>query len=390
MLMTASVPSMIGQFNMNNIKILLDMGYEVHVATNFKDYSYWPKERVKAFIKKLKILRVKYHQIDYSRSPKNARRVMKSVMQMERLLETELFVFVHCHTPMAGVVSRICCHKNGVKVIYTAHGFHFYIGAPLWNWMVYYPIEKFLSKWTDVLITINKEDYERANKKFHAKKNVYVPGVGVDTGKYGTHDHGLDIRKELGLLEDNTMFLSVGELNKNKNHEIVIRALKGLPKNIVYVIVGKGELSDYLEKVAAEVDITDRVIFTGFRNDVAEFYAAANIYVLPSIREGLNVSLMEAMASGLPCVVGNIRGNKDLIDDEKGGYLFEPTSDKSVKFALKRILDIKNRDRLGIYNLNKIKKFDFERVENAISDIYGGICEITAEKSKNKKIRECH
>lgn len=367
MLMTASVPSMIGQFNMNNISILLDLGYEVHVGTNFKDCSYWPKERIKDFIKELKGSGVKYHQIDYSRSPKDIRAIVCSFMQVDRLLRKEKFEFVHCHTPMAGVVSRICCHRNGVKVIYTAHGFHFYDGAPLQNWLVYYPIEKMLSRWTDILITINKEDYKRAKEKFHAKRMEYIPGVGIDTEKFKPRESSRDkIRSELGLSNKQTMLLSVGELNENKNHETVIRAIKGM--DLTYVIVGKGKLKEKLVTISKECGVDLRLM--GFRNDVADFYDAADIYILPSIREGLNVSLMEAMASCLACCVGDIRGNRDLVD-EKGGVLFNPQNMQSMRKAVEKIIK-GDRGKMGSYNLKKIRKFEKNKVEIALSNIYQG------------------
>ena len=198
---------------------------------------------------------------------------------------------------------------------YTAHGFHFYNGAPLKNWLIFYPVEKCLSRYTDVLITINNEDYKRATEKFHAKKMFYISGAGVDVEKFAPRQSGRDkIRAELGLEDTDFMLLSVGELNENKNHASVIKAIAG--KDITYVIVGKGDKEAELKTMADENNVDLRL--TGYRNDVADFYDAADVYILPSIRKGLNVSLMEAMDSGLPVACSPIRCNTDLVDEEDG------------------------------------------------------------------------
>lgn len=365
--MVASVASMIGSFNRNNIAIMQDMGYEVHVACNFKDISVWPKDRIKDFVRQLNDIKVHYHQVDFSRSPKNVKKVGRSFLQVDTLVSKFDFDFVHCHTPLASAIVRVICHRRGVKVIYTAHGFHFYNGAPLKSWMFYYPVEKILSRWTDVLITINKEDYRRAKKKFHAKRTVYVPGVGVDTKKFAPSSLGRKkIRAELGISEERTVLLSVGELNSNKNHEAVIRAINGL--NLTYIIVGQGELAEYLSSLATKMDVDLHLM--GFRSDVSDFYDAADVYVLPSIREGLNVSLMEAMASGLPCFVGKIRGNTDLID-EMGGYFIDPKNILEIRHVISRGKE--NCSDMGAYNLKKISKYDARIVNKKISGIYAEI-----------------
>ena len=190
-IMVATVASMIGQFNMSNIHLLQNMGCEVHVACNFKDTSAWSGERVQDFLKELRNSGIVYHQIEFPRSPFKIRKVIQSYRELNFLFKKEKFDLVHCHTPVAGVLSRIIAHRSKVKTIYTAHGFHFFKGAPKINWIIYYPIEKFFSKWTNTLITINQEDYHRA-RKFHAENVKYIHGVGVDTKKFGS----LSIDKE--------------------------------------------------------------------------------------------------------------------------------------------------------------------------------------------------
>ena len=311
--------------------------------------------------------RFRIFPLSCSRSPFDKGNI-RAVRELRYIVRKNKYDIVHCHTPVAAACTRLACRplrKQGLKVFYTAHGFHFYTGAPFKNWLIYYPVEKWLSRYTDVLITINKEDYSRAKKEFNAKKIEYVPGVGIDTSKFSPTQSGRKrIREELELDDSQTMLLSVGELNENKNHIAVIKAIKGM-KNLVYVIVGKGDLGDELIDAAEENGVDLRL--TGFRNDVVDFYAAADVYVLPSIREGLNVSLMEAMASGLPVICGNIRGNTDLIDDKD--CLFEPMDCMGIRSSIK--CAIKRKETLGDRNLKKIRSFDFEVVERLLFKIYG-------------------
>lgn len=267
----------------------------------------------------------KIYNISFSRSPLSVNNI-SACKQLKKLVEENNYDIVHCHTPVAAAGTRIVCHKvrkNGTKVFYTAHGFHFYKGAPLKNWLIFYPIEKICSYFTDVLITINKEDYELAQKKMRAKKIEYVPGVGIDIDKFkNTVIDKSEKRRELGVPSDAKLLVSVGELNENKNHETVIRAVARLnDKNIHYVIAGDGILKEHLKNVATECGIGNNVHLLGRRNDVAEIYKAADVYIHPSFREGLPVALMEAIAGGCYIIASKIRGNKDMVDEESNGVL---------------------------------------------------------------------
>ena len=367
-LMVATVPSMIGQFNMNNIRILHKLGYEIDIATDFQDTSVWPKERVEQFKESMRLIGVRCFQISFSRSPFKVKRHFCSYKEVKQLIKQGQYSIVHTHTPIASAIVRYAARSMHTTVIYTAHGFHFYSGAPLLNWIIFYPLEKWMSHYTDILITINKEDYAIACKKFKAKHNLYVPGVGVDVERFTYNKNAREkIRSELQLPDKQLMFLSVGELNENKNHETIIRALKG--EKIAYVIVGKGALKERLTSIAKDEGINLRL--TGFRKDVADFYSAADVYVLPSLREGLNVSLMEAMASGLPVICGKIRGNVDLIDHEKGGRLFNPSSEQDAREQIALLL--KKRDSFknyGRYNQEKIQEFSTDKVDSLMENVY--------------------
>lgn len=346
------------------IRRLLDDGHTVEIACN---------EKISPVPACYREWGCPVYELSCTRSPLDQGN-RKAVGEIRELVTKNHYDIVHCHTPVAAACTRMACkevRKKGTRVIYTAHGFHFYQGAPLQNWATFYPVEKSLSKYTDVLITINTEDYERAKKEFRALRTEYVPGVGVDTAKFAPADGTSKIREEFGIAEDQRVILSVGELNENKNHESVIRALSALPENYVYVIVGSGGRKQYLEELAEQLHLKERVLLTGHRDDVVDFYHAADMYILPSLREGLNVSLMEAMASGLPCAAGRIRGNTDLID-EKGGALFNPRSVEEIGQAIQRIMSA-DRSKMGTWNMEKVRKFSSEEVIGKMLAIYDSV-----------------
>lgn len=291
---------------------------------------------------------------------------MKAYFALKKLIEENDFDIIHCHTPVGGALTRLAAKdmraKGHTKIIYTAHGFHFYKGAPLLNWLVYYPIEKYLSRYTDVLITINKEDYAIAQNKMHAKRTEYVPGVGIDIEKIKSVKVDRNKKRaELGIPKDSIMLLSVGELSKRKNHEIVIRTLPQIKdKNVIYAICGKGALESYLKKLADKLGVSDRVFLLGFRTDVTEICKAADIFIFPSLQEGLPVALMEAMACALPVVCSKIRGNTDLITRGRNGYLFDPDNVASFLTCLKEAMQqhnvAPNDTILNDIDLNNIKR----------------------------------
>lgn len=319
----------------------------------------------------------KVHEISFSRNV-HSKSNTTAYKQLKKLISEVSYDIVHTNTPIASFITRLVCRKyrrNGLKVIYTAHGFHFYKGAPLKNWLLYYPIEKLCAHWTDVLITINHEDYALAQKKMKAQTVCYVPGVGIDTERFRTTVVNNNAKRaEIDVPNNALLLLSVGELNQNKNHETVIKALAQIKrKDVHYAIAGQGELKEYLEKMAAGLDIAEQVHLLGFRTDVAELYKTADVFVHPSYREGLPVAIMEAMASGLPVVCSKIRGNADLID-KNSGMLFDPKNTDAFLKAIELLLnDTKMRDRIGQKNNDVVDKFGYKKVNRAMMDIYESI-----------------
>jgi len=348
-------------FEQSNIQVLKSLGYEVHAAANYSDAN----ERLDS----LGIIR---HHFDIERSPFSKNNI-KAYMQLIKIMKSDKFDAIHCHSPMGGVLARLAAKTVGIsKVIYTAHGFHFYKGAPLINWLVYYPIEKFLSKYTNLLITINQEDYDRA-KGFYAKNVEFVPGIGVDTNKFSeVMVNRKKKREELGISDDTVVLLSIGELIKRKNHETALKALaKVNSENFLYLICGRGELEYDLKNLTLSLGIEDKVKFLGYRNDILEICAASDVFLFPSFQEGLPVSVMEAMSAGLPIICSAIRGNIDLIKNDNGGFLFEPDDTNGIILNIEKILnDTDLRQTMGQRNIDEVKKYDVKVVKDKMISLY--------------------
>lgn len=347
------------------LKVALDMGYDVFFGTNREN----PEE--------LKCeLPVKMYDSHTYRSITAFGDNKIAYDNLKKLVNENPIEVIHCNTPVGGMIGRLIGKRYHIdKVIYTVHGFHFYKNAPLFNRTVLKWAEMLMAHWTDAIITINEEDFQSA-QKFKLKKGgkVYkVHGVGIDTSQYGTDERvRSEKRAELGLSDADFAIISVGDLNDNKNNGVIISAMEKLQKdNVHYFLCGVGEKQDELQRQADDAGLHDKVHFLGYRNDVKELYQAADCFVMPSFREGLSRSIMEAMASGLPCVVSRIRGNVDLVDDEKGGFLLAPTDAEGFASAIEKLCGSRAmRDEMQKYNLEKIKEFDSLVVEEELRNIY--------------------
>lgn len=379
-LILASVASMIDQFNMQNIQLLLENGYEVDVMCNCKEGNTISDERIQSLIERLADMNVPVIHVPIPRKITDVKGIINSLQQVKKQCEDKKYTLLHCHSPIGSVVARLAAKasrkKFGTKVIYTAHGFHFYKGAPKQNWLIFYPIEKFCSRFTDVLITINKEDYAFAQQHMKAGKVEYIPGIGVDTKKFKLNDFDKDSKKaELGISVNDIMILSVGELNENKNQEVVVKAIAKLDnkENIHYFIAGKGDKEEYLNDLAKDLNVNLHLL--GYRTDIIELLNTADIFAFPSFREGLSVALMEAMAAGLPCVVSDIRGNVDLICFEDISLCNPSNVDDFSNVVLSLINSNSLRSDIGLKNVNKIMDFDVEKIMSKTKKIYIDGCD---------------
>jgi len=365
-LFVATVESHLLNFHIPFMKLLQGKDYEVHVATKLGNRQ-----------QEFDDIGVIKHNVDFSRSPYSPK-VFKSLQQMEKLLEEIRFSLVHVHTPVAAFVTRLACQRtNTHPVLYTAHGFHFYKGAPLKNWLLYYNMEKLAAHWTDGLITINEEDYKAA-QKFKLRKNgkvFFVPGVGVDIVSLEQRIASIDRsekRKELGLSADAAVIITVGELNANKNHIQALKSLSKLTKtNFHYLIVGNGESEQKLKKAVNELMLQDKVSFLGFRRDVPELLAASDVFILTSRREGLPKALMEAMAVGLPIIATDVRGNRDLVKSGENGYLVSLDDAEQTAIAIERLIDSEDlRRSMGEKSKELVKQYDLKNIIPQMEEIY--------------------
>ena len=286
---------------------------------------------------------------------------------------------IHCNTPVGGMVGRLCGKKNKVKkVIYTAHGFHFYKGAPLFNRTVLKWAEKIMAHWTDAIITMNQEDYAAA-QKFKLRKGgkvYFVHGVGITLKDFEGLSHlRQQKREEMGVKDDDIVLISMGDLVPRKNYGAAIRAIaKANDPRLQYMICGKGPELENLQNLSKELGVENQIHFLGFRTDVKELLTGADIFLFTTRQEGLPRSMMEAMASGLPCVASAIRGNVDLIENGVNGFVC-PTDDvEGYATAIEKIAsDATLREKMRINNLEKIKQYDITVVEQEIRAIYADV-----------------
>lgn len=373
MLMLATTAAMIEQFNKNNILILEEMGYEIHVIGNWKVGNPISDERLEQFKLWLEEHHSKWFHMDSTRKPSDLKNNISAYKKVVNLIKEYKYDFIHCHTPIGSVIARFASHKTKTPVIYTAHGFHFYEGAPLINWILYYPVEKLLSYWTDILVLINQEDYNRAKKKFHAKYMEHLPGVGIDVERYIRSTESMEsLRVSLGYQKNDFLIVSVGELNKNKNHELILRAIAEIKNSsIKYIICGKGELDTYLTELAKELGISQQLYLTGYTSNVKDFLSVADIFAFPSKREGLGLAALEAMASGLPLIASYIHGIKDYLLDGITGCAIKPDSIISAVNAITRMyIDEEFRMACAKNNVDFVRNFDVKKSNSIMKQLY--------------------
>ncbi|MDA3733173.1 glycosyltransferase family 4 protein [Niameybacter massiliensis] len=360
-LYVANIHRHFNAFHVPYIKWLRENGHEVHVAANGEEVV----EGVN-----------RQFDINIQRSPYRFENI-NAYKQLKEIIEREKYDIVHCHTPMGGILGRLASknsRKKETKVIYTCHGFHFCKGGPIKNWILYYPVEKFMAKYTDIIITINNEDYQVVNK-FNIKKKYYIPGIGLDISKFKDNDQEYDFRNkraEIGVKGNETLIISVGDLTKRKNHQIVIQALANLRElKFKYVICGKGVEEANLKSLAKKMNIEDKVVFLGHRTDIKEILRVSDIFVFPSLWEGLGIAGIEAMAAGIPVIASDRHGIKDYAIHDKTALLCDPRNSKDFYESINTILTDKYlRNRLVMNASELINKFDISNAMGQMIKIY--------------------
>ena len=330
-LFVASVQIHIESFHLPYLQYFQEKGYEVHVAT--KGSGQIPYCDV-------------FHEIDFTRNPLDKSNI-RAYKQMKALFAQQHFALVHCHTPIASAIARMAAKKTlkaGTKLIYSVHGFHFYKGAPLSNWLMFYPIEKWLSRRCDALITSNDEDFAFAKRKMKAKHIYLAHGVGFDPERFPEKDdfENQHFRRSLGLHANDYAAIFAGELNENKNQGLLIKAVSKLNELYPYIhlfLAGDGNMKGAYENLARELGIEQRIHFLGYRRDINDLLRACDLYLSSSRREGLGLNVAEALYVGLPVVVTDIRGHRDLVKNGENGFLSSPEDPDIFADAMRLVLD---------------------------------------------------
>ncbi|MGO1098589.1 glycosyltransferase family 4 protein [Priestia megaterium] len=358
-------------FHLPYMKWFKEQGWEVHVAASGN--------------MKLPYVDQKYN-ISIQRSPFHMGN-MKSYRELKTVINENKYNIIHCHTPMGGVLARLAARKarkQGTKVIYTAHGFHFCKGAPLVNWLFYYPIEKTLARYTDCLITINQEDYQLATQHFKAKRIEHVHGVGINTENFkpANEKEKIHLKKSFGYRPDAFLLFYAAEFNKNKNQQLLLQSLALIKDEIPHaklLLAGKGPLLENCRELAANLGIFHMVEFLGYRNDLQKIVPMCDVAVASSLREGLPVNIMEAMACGLPVVALDNRGHRELVHNNKNGWVIDSASRVEFASKIKVLAKIEGvKHKLGINGRDMIlNKYSIDKVLIEKSRIYKSYTEET-------------
>ncbi|MCT0025110.1 glycosyltransferase [Weissella confusa] len=366
-LVVAATVNMIRKFNQRNILILQKMGLEVHVASNFHytgSIDATEIEQAKEWLTEHGVIQ---HHVPFERGLGTIKSNYRNVKEILTILgdDKSSWAFMHAHTPLGGVLTRIVGLIARVPVMYTAHGFHFFKKSPKKNWLISFPVEWLMSWFTNTLITINEEDYIRAQKRLHAKRTSFIPGVGVDIkGALSVpsevrNEVRVTYRQEFGLSDDDFAMLSVGELNANKNQILVLKAMLEIEnEHLHYFLAGIGENEPDLKRFVEEYNLVDRVHFLGYRRDLAKLHYALDLNVFPSFREGLALGGLESVVDGMYILGSDVRGIKDYILDDKIGKTFNPNGTATDLAKLIKEVTAEKRRVPARVILNELMAFD--------------------------------
>lgn len=365
-LLTATVQSHICQFHKPLVEVLHKRGYEVHVAArdNLAEKNGLKLDFADSVF-----------NVPFSRSPKSKDNI-EAYKQIKKIINEGQYDIIHCNTPMGGIVTRLAARKarkNGTKVIYTAHGFHFYKGAPKKNWIIFYPVEKLFSRLTDVLITIADEDYKIAADKFHCNVE-HIHGVGVDEGRYSpvSAEEKRKLRSDLGYNAEEKIILCVGELLPNKNQKMAIRAMRRVVESFPdskLLIAGNGPEKECLEAEIEACGLQDNVHLLGYCTCLEKYQRISDLLVACSHREGLGLNVIEAMLTENPVVASVNRGHRELVQNGKTGYLVS-CSEEMAKKVLEILNDSQKRNKMGEAGRAAARDYGASNVKREVEAIY--------------------
>lgn len=367
-LYVTTISNTVNAFLIPHIKYLIDKGNDVGVA--FKTVQEASPE--------LNELGCKIHEVEFQRSPINKEN-LNAYKKIKKIIIDEEYDLVHVHTPVASFLTRFACRKKkNIKVLYTAHGFHFFKGAPKKNWLIYYTLEKIAARWTDVIITMNDEDFHFARKlKLRNKGFIYkTHGVGIDLNKFvpQTPEKKASLRHEYKYNEEDFILIYVGELCYRKHQDLLIEAvnmLKGELSNLKLLLVGGGGRANEYKNTVSKLGLEKHVFFLGHRTDVNNLMAISDIAISTSRQEGLPVNVMEAMATGLPLIVTDCRGNRDLVVRGENGIMVGIEDASACADAVRELYYSNElREEFGNKSKELINKYSIENVILEMRNIY--------------------
>ncbi len=287
--------------------------------------------------------------VPWSRSPLDPANLTTAAATLRAHVRQERYDLVHVHDPIAAFVTRFALRRLrrtiGVRVVYTAHGFHFFKGNAAHRNAAFYLLELIASRWTDAQIVINREDEAAAKRWPFASRDrvTYMPGIGVDMGRYDpaavSEDEVRAVRAELGLDPTSTLVTMLAEFNPGKRHRDLVDALARADRpELVIALAGVGPLEEAVRAQCARLGVAERVRFLGFRTDVPVLLRASAALALPSEREGLPRSIMEASCLERPVIATRIRGVTELVTPASG-YVVEVGDVEGLAEALQAIVD---------------------------------------------------
>jgi len=396
-LILATTNDFLWKFERENVRILQQMGYVVHYATNIDEPRYV------SYAREMEQMQVMVHPIAIARSPFMLRDNQKALGQLLGLVQKYPIRAIHCHTPVGGVLGRLTgklCRQKNLIVIYTAHGFHFYREAPLWNHLVYYHVERMLAHYTDILIVINEEDYRNA-RRFHLKKggNLYkLPGIGLDRSRFGplSREEKRSLRQALGIEANVFFLLSIGELNGNKNHRVVLEALARIKKKrgnlsgLLYGICGDGFFRQRVEQWILELGISENVILYGHRTDIPRILGCADATAFPSRREGLGMAGLESLAMGIPVIASDNRGTREYMEHGKNGFICRWDDAGAFAQNIEKMwhLDSGDRKRMAEHCIASVRPFDRAYAGELMRRVYRDMEQKVEAETYGRKARD--